>query len=154
MRSSPSSSLLLMLSIEFFISVMSFFISSWFLFISSWFSTSSWFLHILLNLSSILFIHLMAISLNSFSDRLLASIASILFTSFSDDACFSFICELVLCFTMISLLQVFGYVILSLLCLFKGTKYNTTRHNVQGTEQNAFTILITPNKGDHPSKEN
>nr|KAF6337005.1 hypothetical protein mMyoMyo1_012186 [Myotis myotis] len=109
MRSSASSSLLLMLSIEFFIAMMSFFISSWFFFISSWF------LHILLNLSSILFIHLMTISLNSFSDRFFASIASISFTSFSGDACFSFICRLFLCLPMISLLQVFGYVVLSLL---------------------------------------
>nr|KAF6285947.1 hypothetical protein mMyoMyo1_009506 [Myotis myotis] len=116
MRSSASSSLLLMLSIEFFMAVMSFFISSWFLFISSWFFfISSWFLHILLNWSSIFFIHLMTITLNSFSDRLLASIASISFTSFSDDACFSLIFGLVLCFTMISLLKVFGYVVLSLL---------------------------------------
>nr|KAF6319799.1 hypothetical protein mMyoMyo1_008536 [Myotis myotis] len=106
MRSSASSSLLLVLSIEFFIAVMSFFISSWLFFISSWF------LHILLNLSSILFIHLMTISLNSFSDRLLASIASISFTLFSGDSCFSFICGLFLCLPMIFLLQVFGYAVL------------------------------------------
>nr|KAF6374306.1 hypothetical protein mPipKuh1_009529 [Pipistrellus kuhlii] len=85
MRSSASSNLLLMLSIEFFTVAMSFFISSWFFFISFWF------LLILSNLSSILFSHLMIITLNSCSGRLLASIS---FTSFSGEACFSFICRL------------------------------------------------------------
>nr|KAF6294822.1 hypothetical protein mPipKuh1_009696 [Pipistrellus kuhlii] len=99
MQSSASSSLLFMLSIEFFTLAMSFFISSWFVFISSWF------LLILLNLSSILFSHLMIITLNSCSGRLLASNS---FTSFSGDACFSFICKLFFCLPIISLFRMSG----------------------------------------------
>nr|KAF6382423.1 hypothetical protein mPipKuh1_008805 [Pipistrellus kuhlii] len=76
------------------------------------FFISSWFLLILSNLSSILSSHLMIISLNSCSDRLLASN---LFTSFSGDACFSFICGLFLCLPMVSLFRMSGYAVLSLL---------------------------------------
>nr|KAF6300233.1 hypothetical protein mPipKuh1_009368 [Pipistrellus kuhlii] len=125
MRSSASSSLLLMLSIEFFTVAMSIFISSRFIFIYSWFFfnssrfffISSWFFFIsswlLSNLSSIIYSHLMIITLNSCSDRLLASN---LFTSFSGDACFSFMCRLFLCLPMVSLFRISGYVVFFLLC--------------------------------------
>nr|KAF6353601.1 hypothetical protein mPipKuh1_010514 [Pipistrellus kuhlii] len=124
MRSSASSSLLLMLSIEFFMIAMSFFISFWFFFNSSWFFfnsslffNSSWFFLIsswlLSNFSSILFSHPRIITLNSCSGRLLASHS---FTSFSGDACFSFMCGLFLCLLMVSLFRMSGYVLFLLLC--------------------------------------
>nr|KAF6335358.1 hypothetical protein mPipKuh1_008041 [Pipistrellus kuhlii] len=110
MRSSASSSLLLMLSIEFFMVAMSFFISSWFFFNSSWFFLiSSW---LLSNFSSILFSQPMIIILNSCSGRLLTSGS---FTSFSGDACFSFMCGLCFCLPMASLLRMSGYVVFLLL---------------------------------------
>nr|KAF6309707.1 hypothetical protein mPipKuh1_009157 [Pipistrellus kuhlii] len=98
-----------MLSTEFFTVAISFFISSWFFFIS-W-----WFLLILSNLSSILFSHLMTISLNSCSDRLLASN---LFTSFFGDAFLSYAGCLS---PMVSLLRMSGYVVLSLLSVVKSS---------------------------------